>query len=199
MGRVEGMMVRRRINKKSLAAIVALATAALALTAMTFTNVTYWIINATLPPAMKYAGGDVNVAGGKYVKVSYYFESGLNITRISVMGFTGDPVDYTDVIKVCNRETFPITARLHFIGPVSGDYQGYIHTFYVYWNDPAVQQPRAGFSGAVTYSQSDIITIPAGGCKTVGAYIIIDPTLPATARDGKTVLATYQVNIVMST
>jgi hypothetical protein len=39
---------------------------------VTFTNVTYWLINATKPPAMKYPGTDTAVAGGMYVKVSYY-------------------------------------------------------------------------------------------------------------------------------
>ncbi len=174
-----------------------LAVAALTLATLTFTNVTYWLINATLPPAMKYAGGDVNVAGGRYVKVSYYFdqEKGYNITRISVVGFTGDPVNYTDVIRVCNRQDFPITAKLQYKGVVSGNYHSYVHSFYVYWNGT---NSGVGVIGGTTYSQSDPVTIPAGGCRTAAVYILIKPDLPEAARDGRTVLATYQVDIAMS-
>ena len=92
----------KKKNYKPLMALVALAAAALVAATVTFTNVTYWLINATKPPAMKYPGADTAVAGGQYVKVSYYYDSGINITRISIIGFTGDPTNYTSVIKVCN-------------------------------------------------------------------------------------------------
>jgi hypothetical protein len=75
-------MARKRKNYKPLAALAVLAVAALVAATVTFTNVTYWLINATKPPAMKYPGDDVEVAGGQYVKVSYYYDSdnGINIT-----------------------------------------------------------------------------------------------------------------------
>ena len=97
-------MARKRKNYKPLAALAVLAVAALVAATVTFTNVTYWLINATKPPAMKYPGDDVRVAGGMYVKVSYYYDSdnGINVTKISIIGFTGDPTNYTSVIKVCN-------------------------------------------------------------------------------------------------
>jgi hypothetical protein len=83
-------------------ALLALAVAALVAATVTFANVTYWQINATKPPAMKYPGDDTSVADGQYVKVSYYYDSnnGINITRISIIGFTGDPTEYTSVIKI---------------------------------------------------------------------------------------------------
>jgi hypothetical protein len=111
----------KRKNYRPLMALVALAAAALVAATVTFTNVTYWLINATKPPAMKYPGADTAVAGGMYVKVSYYYDSnrGINITRISIIGFTGDPTNYTSVIKVCNYYgPTPITANLVWVGPV---------------------------------------------------------------------------------
>jgi hypothetical protein len=125
----------KRKNYKPLTALVALAAAALVAATVTFTNVTYWLINATKPPAMKYPGADTAVAGGQYVKVSYYYDSnrGINITRISIIGFTGDPTNYTSVIKVCNYYgNTPITANLIWVGPVSTTgYEQYIKAFLV--------------------------------------------------------------------
>lgn len=190
-----------RKNRKPIVAMAVLAAAALTLAAMTFTNVTYWLINATLPPVMKYAGADVNIGGGEYVKVSYYFDpnSGLNITRISVIGFTGDPTEYSEVIKICNSKSYDINAQLQYVGPVgTTGYEQYVHTFIVYWAGSSPSQ-GAGFMGGTQYPQSIVTAVPAnGGCRSVSVRILIDPTLPATARDGKTILATYQVNIVMS-
>ena len=71
---------------------------------------------------MKYPGSDTAVAGGRYVKVSYYYDSskGINITRISIIGFTGGPTNYTSVIRVCNYYgSTPITANLVWRGPVT--------------------------------------------------------------------------------
>jgi len=92
----------RKKNYRPLIALAALAVAALAMATLTFTNVTYWLINATLPPAMKYPGTDAtSSATNMYVKVSYYYDStrGYNITRISIVGFTGDPANYTKCPK----------------------------------------------------------------------------------------------------
>ena len=77
---------------------------------------------------MKYPGSDTAVAGGRYVKVSYYYDSGINITRISIIGFAGGPTNYTSVIKVCNYYGHtPITANFAWVGPVgSTGYESYI-------------------------------------------------------------------------
>ncbi|MFZ8812052.1 MAG: hypothetical protein ACO2PN_28620, partial [Pyrobaculum sp.] len=66
-------------NYKPLIGLMVLAVAALVAAAVTFTNVTYWLINATKPPAMKYLGDDTAVAGGQYVKGSYYYDSDRGI------------------------------------------------------------------------------------------------------------------------
>jgi hypothetical protein len=183
-------------NYKPLMALVALAAAALVAAAVTFTNVTYWLINATLPPAMKYPGDDTAVASGQYVKVSYYYDSGINITRISIIGFTGDPTNYTSVIKVCNRYgTTPITATLAWVGQVgSTGYESYIRAFLVKGPDGR----GVGFVGTTTYSTAGPYTINPGRCIDIGAYVVIDPAIPPHLANGRTVLGQYQVNIVMS-
>jgi len=191
----------KKKNYRPLMALVALAAAALVAATVTFTNVTYWLINATKPPAMKYAGADTSVAGGMYVKVSYYYDSnrGINITRISIIGFTGDPTNYTSVIKVCNYYgTTPIQAQLVWRGPVTTTgYESYIKAFLV---GPAVGTNivGVGFVGSTTYSTAGPYTINSGQCIDIGAYVAIDPAIPYSLADGKTVLGQYQVDIVMS-
>jgi len=191
----------KRKNYKPLMALVALAAAALVAATVTFTNVTYWLINATKPPAMKYPGADTSVAGGKYVKVSYYYDShrGINITRISIIGFTGDPVNYTSVIKVCNYYgPTPITAQLVWVGRVSNTgYEQYIKAFLV-GRAVGTNIVGVGFVGSTTYNTAGPYTINPGQCIDIGAYVAIDPAIPASLADGRTVLGQYQVDIRMS-
>ncbi|MFN7105643.1 MAG: hypothetical protein ACK4M3_03555, partial [Pyrobaculum sp.] len=186
-------------NKRTFVVLVALAAAALSLATLTFTNVTYWLINATMPPVMKYAGPDAEAAAtSPYVKVGYYYESssGYNVTRISVIGFTGDLTTYGKVLRVCNTYgTTTFTASLNYVGIVSGPYNNYVKVFKVYWSDDPGQW--VGFEGGSTQAGPVSIQIAPGQCATAGVAVLVDPSLPAEARDGKTVLATYQVNIVM--
>jgi hypothetical protein len=188
----------KRKNYKPLMALVALAAAALVAAAVTFTNVTYWLINATKPPAMKYPGDVTAVAGGQYVKVSYYYDShrGMNITRISIIGFAGDPTNYTSVIKVCNRYgPTPVTANLVWRGSVTTTgHENYIRAFLVKGPDGQ----GVGFVGSTTYDTAGPYTINPGQCIDIGAHVAIDPAIPLTLADGRTVLGQYQVDIRMS-
>jgi len=187
-------------NYRPLIALMALAVIALVAATVTFTNVTYWLINATKPPAMKYPGNDTLVAEGQYVKVSYYYDShrGINITRISIIGFTGDPTNYTSVIKVCNYYgPTPITARLVWVGQVSNTgYEQYIRAFLVKGPDGR----GVGFVDTTVYTATGPYTINPGQCIHIGAYVTIDPAI-ANAHpevlNGWTVLGQYQVDIVM--
>jgi hypothetical protein len=203
----------KKKNYKPLMALVALAAAALVAATMTFTNVTYWLINATKPPAMKYAGADTEINDryapwGRYVIVGYYYDSdrGLNITRISIIGFTGDPVNYTSVIKVCNYYGGrPINATLVWVGQVgSTGYESYIRRFYVWGPDGqkvGIERSRDPTSGADTirtYDKAGPYTINQGQCINIGAYVAIDPAIQPDLADGRTVLGQYQVNIRMS-
>jgi len=194
----------RRKNYKPLMALAALAVAALVAATVTFTNVTYWLINATKPPAMKYPGADTAVAGGKYVKVSYYYDSdkGINITRISIIGFTGDPTNYTSVIKVCNYYgTTSIQAQLVWRGQVANTgYEQYIKAFLVgrFSGSKFDSAGAVGFVGTTTYNTAGPYTIPPGACIDLGAHVRIDPAIPSSLANGKTVLGQYQIDIVMS-
>ncbi len=191
----------KRKNYRPLMALVVLAAAALVAATVTFTNVTYWLINATKPPAMKYPGDDTAVAGGQYVKVSYYYDSarGINITRISIIGFTGDPTNYTSVIRVCNYYgTTPIQAQLVWRGPVgTTGHEQYIKAFLV-GRAVGTNIVGVGFVGNSTYTTAGPYTIGTGQCIDIGAYVAIDPAIPPHLADGRTVLGQYQVDIVMS-
>jgi len=188
-----------RRSYKPLVALTALAIAALAAASLTLVNVTHWVVNATLPPAMKYAGSDVNIAGGQYVKVSYYYDSvtGYNITRISVVGFTGDPTNYTDVIRVCNkRSNVSASVYLRWVGRVgSTGYETYVKRFVVGKPSGTNVNPGVGFVGTTPYSDGGPYTVGPGDCLTLGVHVLIDPTLPPAVADGETVIATYQVNV----
>jgi len=154
---------------------------------------------------MKYPGDDVGVASGQYVKVSYYYDStnGINVTKISIIGFTGDPTNYTSVIKVCNYYgTTPITARLVWRGPVTTTgYESYIRAFLVGKYNTAgtnFEGGYVGFVGSTTSYEAGPYTIGTGQCIDIGAHVRIDPAIPMSLADGRTVLGQYQVDIVMS-
>jgi len=208
-------MVRR--SYKPLIALAALAVAALALATLTFTNVTYWLINATLPPAMKYPGTDTQIAGradgsgyDRYVYVSYYYDpnTGYNVTRISIVGFTGDPTNYTNVLQLCNKYYqgtlyAKLVAGGYIAGPTGNPQYAnspqYIKDFRVYFVNPTTSPNYVQYQGtSATQSATGSVPIPYGQCATVGAYVVVDPSLPAQYRDGKTVIAQYQVNVVFS-
>ncbi|MFN3805349.1 MAG: hypothetical protein ACK4SY_09850 [Pyrobaculum sp.] len=192
-------MSYERNNARRLVVIAVLAAAALSLAVLTFTNVTYWVINATLPPVMKYAGPDAEgEATSQYVKVYPYYDAqkGYNVTKISVIGFTGDVTNYTEVLRVCNTYgSTPYTASLRYVGLISGQYANYVRIFKVYWKDNPAQW--VGFDDESTQVGPVSTTIDVGQCATAGVIVLIDPTLPAGARNGKTILAEYQVDIVM--
>ena len=200
----------RKKNYRPLIALAALAVAALALATLTFTNVTYWLINATLPPAMKYAGPDAEIGGradgsgyGRYVYVSYYYDpsTGYNVTRISIVGFTGDPTNYTDVLRLCNKYySGTLYVRLVAVGSIGGQAPQYVRDFRVYFADPTADPNYVQFQGAsVVQSATGWVAIGPGQCATVGAYVLIDPTLPPQYRDGKTIIAQYEIHVAFST
>jgi len=176
--------------------------AALALATLTFTNVTYWVVNATLPPAMKYPGADAtSSATSQYVKVSYYYdEQGYNITRISIVGFTGDPTDYTDVVQLCNKAyDGTLYVYLHYIGVVDGPYANYVREFWVY---PAGYRSGVGFTTGSTTYDAGPYPLNSGECLSLGVHVLIDPSLAndhPEVLDGQHLIASYQVNVEFRT
>ena len=195
-------------RKPGLLGFAAIALAAISLAALQFTNVTYWSVNATLPPAMKYAGTDTGITGrsdgsgyNNYIYVTWYSSNGYNITRISIVGFTGDVTNYTNALKVCNRYyNGPLTVYITYNGPTSDSkYEQYVRQFVVYNSNNAQQWvgkgPTTTETGPVMLGQ-----ISQGGCIPLGVYVLVDPSAKsAGVADGKTVLATYEVRIMFST
>ncbi|MGC9170656.1 MAG: hypothetical protein ACP5HD_07925 [Thermoproteus sp.] len=202
-------MDKRRLG---LLAFAGLALAAISLAALQFTNVTNWQVNATLPPAMKYAGLDTGITGrsdgsgyDKYIYVSWTTdEYGRNVTQISIVGFTGDITNYTNAIRVCNYYyDGSLTVNITYRGPV-GPPSPYVQRFIVYNGSNWV-----GFytiNGTV-YTRPGPVTvdkISKGGCINLGVSVLVDPSAYSTDptknfANGKTVLATYEVDIIFST
>jgi len=195
-----------REGYRPLIALAVLAVAALAAAMLTFTNVAYWEVNATLPPAMKYPGADAQITGradgsgyDRYVYVSHYYDSTTkyNITRISIVGFTGDPTVYTDVVQVCNRAyNDMLQVYLRYVGSIGGQYSEYVQEFWVY---PSGYERRGvGFTRGSTTAFDGPYLLGAGECLSLGVRVLVDPTLyrdHPEAVNGKTVIAAYQVNI----
>jgi len=207
----------KKKNYRPLIALAALAVAALALATMTFTNLTYWQISATLPPAMKYNGSDFTITSRadssgyqRYVYVSHEYDSsrGLNITRISIVGFTGDPTNYTDVLRLCNKNYQGILyAKLVAGGSLGGNAPDKIKDFRVYFYQDGqgntygydAEDYYVKFEGSsIKESPTKSVPIPRGTCAIVGAYVVVDPSLSSQYRDGKTVIAQYEVDVVFS-
>jgi hypothetical protein len=180
---------------KPLTALVVLAVAALVASMFTFTNVTYWVINATRPPVSADLGSDATGGGADYIKVQTEYDptTGRNITRISIIGFKGVPTQYNSVLKLCNRYGSAVmNARLIWRGPVySTGHESYIRAFYVFGSGGQ----KAGFEGTTTYSAAGPFPISPGGCIDIGAYVFIDANLPDSLADGRTIIGSYQVDI----
>jgi hypothetical protein len=198
-------MDRRKLGLLSFAAI---ALAAISLAALQFTNVTKWSVNATLPPAMKYAGADTGITGrsdssgySNYIYVTYYYSNGLNITEISIVGFTGDVTNYTNALQVCNYHyNGPLTVNITYIGAVGGSNTGDVDQFVVY--NPNNPEQWVGFSsnGQTIHGPITLGQIPQDQCIPLGVSVLVDPSAySAGVANGKTALATYEVDITFST
>ena len=205
-------MERRKLGLLGFAAI---ALAAISLAALQFTNVTYWSVNATLPPAMKYAGADTSITGrsdgstnynNNYIYVTYsYDSSGLNKTMISIVGFTGDVTNYTNALQVCNRYyNGPLTVYITYKGPVGGSATSDVSQFVVY--NPNNPGQWVGFnynsqtiSGPISFGQ-----ILYDQCMQLGVSVLVKPSAYSTnsannLANGNTQLAIYEVDITFST
>ncbi len=188
--------MEKKENNRPLVALVALAAAALVAAVFTFTNVTYWVINATKPPIAVGPGDDTTGSGRDYIVVDHYYDptTGRNITRISIIGVAGYPTEFPSIMKLCNRHSSrTIEASLRWVGPVTTTgHEAYIKAFYV--TGPGGQ--KVGFEGSTTYNTAGPFTINPGACIDIGAYVSIDANIPDNLADGRTVLGQYQVDIV---
>jgi hypothetical protein len=164
--------------------------------AVSVINVTYWYVNTTKPPVIKYVGNDTRVMNGTFVRVEWYYDSatGINVTRISVAGVPGDIVNMTNVLRVCNNYNVPIKIRISDVSLLQDYYpnDNYIRYMAVKIVDP----PGAADNKAVIQDEvavdttTDYVTLRPGQCAILGVDLVIDANAPYYKP-----LAAYQINI----
>jgi hypothetical protein len=170
--------------------LILLAVASFAAAAITITNITEWHVYAKTPPIVKVKGVDY----GKYVNVTNYFaEDGTNRTVISVLGFTGDPVKYDNVLFICNKDYqgYTYNVQLVYRGLLYGTTWDYVQYIKLYFPDST---NVLYIDGSTTGTPStDPRIIPPGTCDTVSVEVLVKPNAPA---DGSTRLIAIQVDVV---
>ena len=158
-------------------------------------NVTYWYVNTTAPPVIKYVGNDTNVMNGTFVKADWYYDpgTGLNITRVYVTGVPGDIVNITNALRVCNNYNVPVDIRISDVSLLQ-DY--YPSDVYVRYMAVRLVDPTAGDDQVVIKDEAavdtttDPVTLAPGQCAILGVDLVIDANAPYY----KT-LAAFQINI----
>ena len=164
--------------------------------AVSIINVTYWYVNTTAPPVTKYVGDDTNVMNGTFVKADWYYDAdtGLNITRIYVVGVPGDVVNITNALRVCNNYNVSVKVRISDVRLLQDFYPNntYIRDMVV----KIVEPPSAADNKVQIKDEraidtaTDYVTLAPGQCAILGVDLVIDAYAPYY----KT-LAAFQINI----
>jgi hypothetical protein len=177
-------------RRSSLALLLAaLALLSFAAAAITITNITEWHVYAKTPPIVKVKG----VNYGKYVNVTTDTTGNTNRTIISVLGFTGDPVKYDNVLYICNKDYQGYTYNVQLV------YRGLLHsTDWTYVDYIKLYFPddtnMLSISGSTTGTPSTALrAISPSNCEPVSVEVLVKPNAPA---DGTTRLIAIQVDVV---
>jgi len=189
------LMARNREGGRKLVLLAVLLGAAALFATVSIINVTYWYVNTTAPPVIKYVGNDTNVMNGTFVKADWYYDpgTGLNITRVYVTGVPGDIVNITNALRVCNNYNVPVQVRISDV-PLLQDY--YPGDVYVRYMAVRLVDPTAGDGQVVIKDEAavdtttDPVTLAPGQCAILGVDLVIDANAPYY----KT-LAAFQINI----
>ncbi len=189
-------MARNKNVGRKVALLAVLLGAVALFAAVSVINVTYWLVNTTKPPVIKYVGDDTKVMNGTFVKASWYYDpnTGINVTRISVAGVPGDIVNITNALRVCNNYNVPVSIRISDVSLIHDYYPAadYIRYMAVKIIDP----PGAADDKVVIKDETavdtttDYVTLAPGRCAILGVDLVIDTNAPY----NKT-LATFQINI----
>ncbi|MFP3198502.1 MAG: hypothetical protein RXR06_01315, partial [Thermoproteus sp.] len=142
-----------------------------------------------------------------YIYVTYYYDpnTGLNITEISIVGFTGDVTNYTNALQVCNYHyNGQLTVNITYIGPVGGSSPGNVSQFVVYNPSSPGQWVGFNYNGQTIPGPISLGTISLGQCMPLGVSVLVKPSAYSTnsannLANGTVVLATYEVDITFST
>jgi len=189
-------MARNKNVGRRVALLAVLLGAAALFAAVSIINVTYWYVNTTAPPVTKYVGDDTNVMNGTFVKADWYYDAdtGLNITRIYVVGVPGDVVNITNALRVCNNYNVSVKVRISDVRLLQDFYPNntYIRDMVV----KIVEPPSAADNKVQIKDEraidtaTDYVTLAPGQCAILGVDLVIDAYAPYY----KT-LAAFQINI----
>ena len=188
-------MARNKNVGRRLALLAVLLGAVALFAAVSIINVTYWYVNTTAPPVIKYVGDDTNVMNGTFVTADWYYDptTGLNITRIYVTGVPGDIVNITNALRVCNNYNVPVKIRISDVSLLQDFYNStYIRYMAVRIVDPpgAADDKVVIRDEAAVDTTTDYVTLAPGQCAILGVDLVIDANAPYYRT-----LAAYQINI----
>jgi hypothetical protein len=180
------------------ALLIVLATLSFATAAITLTNITEWHVYAKTPPIVKVDGKLKGYDYGKYVNVSTTTgNDGTNRTVISVLGFTGDPVRYDNVLYICNKDyqgyTYSVTlVYKKLLQNTNWDYVAYIN---LYFPDDS---NMLSIGGSTTGTPSTAPrAISPGNCEPVSVEVLVKPDAYTDGKaDGNTMLIAIEVDVV---
>jgi hypothetical protein len=184
-------------RRSSLALLLAALTLlSFAAAAITITNITEWHVYAKTPPIVKVEGVDY----GKYVNVSKSIVDSTNRTIISVLGFTGDPVKYDNVLYICNKDYqgYTYNVKLVYKGLLHGTDWTYVAYIKLYFPD---ESNTLSIDGSTTGTPSTAPrAIPPGYCDPVSVEVLVKPNAYDDGKaDGSTRLIAIQVDVVATT
>jgi hypothetical protein len=191
-------MARSKNVGRRVALLAVLLGAVALFAAVSIINVTYWYVNTTAPPVIKYVGNDTSVMNGTFVKADWYYDSntGLNITRIYVTGVPGDIVNITNALRVCNNYNVSVKIRISDVRLLEDKYPGPDGIYIRYMAVKIVDPPGAADNKVVIQNEAAVdtttsyVTLAPGKCAILGVDLVIDANAPYY----KT-LAAYQINI----
>jgi hypothetical protein len=171
--------------------LILLAVASFAAAAITITNITEWHVqSAGTPPIVKVAGAD---ADGSLLSVSNYTntQDGTNRTVITIKGYTGDPTYYSEVIKICNKDTSKSYAvKLVYNGVLSGNWT-YVKYLKLWLNTTG---PLTIGNSTSLGANIGPVTVDPNKCVSVPAEVLVTPDAP-TGSD----LISIRVDVVSTT
>jgi hypothetical protein len=176
--------------------LILLAVASFATAAITITNITEWHVYAKTPPIVKVDGDVFGYGYGKYVNVTTTPGSdGTNRTVISVLGFTGDPVKYDNVLYICNKDYqgYTYNVQLVYRGLLYSSSWTYVQYIKLYFGSDILTIDSSASSGAATAS----VSIQYGTCVPVSVEVLVKPNAYTDDKaDGSTRLIAIQVDVV---
>ena len=174
--------------------LILLAVASFAAAAITITNITEWHVYAKTPPIVKVDGKLKGYDYGNYVNVTTTTGSdGTNRTVISVLGFTGDPVKYKNVLYICNKDYqgYTYNVQLVYKGSLYGTNWNYVRYIKLYFGSGTLTIDSGTSSGAATASVSP------GACEPVSVEVLVKPNAYDDGKaDGRTMLIAIEVDVV---